>query len=160
MKNLLSNIVVVVNGSESSIAAAKYAIALEKAYGCKATAIYVVDTATIRLLELARIFVDEESTEYERSLMATGKRYLSFVKELAKDKKLEIEVRLLKGSIADEAVKAADEVGADCILIGGWEKDGSFRDINVEANREITKLAHCSVLVVKGAAAEAAYRAI
>jgi nucleotide-binding universal stress UspA family protein len=104
MKNLLSNIVVVVNGSESSIAAAKYAIALEKAYGCKATAIYVVDTATIRLLELARIFVDEESTEYERSLMATGKRYLSFVKELAKDKKLEIEVRLLKGSIADEAV--------------------------------------------------------
>ncbi|MDP3179143.1 MAG: universal stress protein [Spirochaetaceae bacterium] len=160
MKGPLKKLLVVVNGAESSILAAKYAIALAKSYGASVTAAYTVDTATIRQLSMSRIFVDEESAEYERSLEETGKRYLAFVEELAKAKGQSVSTLLLKGSIAGEIVKAAEEIGADCIVIGGGERDSSYRDVIVEANREIARLSTCPILGVKGAAAEAAYKSL
>ena len=72
MNEPLRKLLVVVNGSESSIGAVKYAIALAKAYGSKVVAAYVVDTATIRQLALSRIFVPDESAEYEESLEGLG----------------------------------------------------------------------------------------
>jgi hypothetical protein len=52
------------------------------------------------------------------------------------------------------------EIGADCILLGGWEHNGDFRDILLEASREIANLASCSVLIVKSRDAERAYNAL
>ena len=83
MKPLISNIVTGITGSNASILAAKYAIVLAKLYRCRLTAVYVVDTATIKQLALTKIFIQEESIEYEKSLEANGERYLSFVEELA-----------------------------------------------------------------------------
>ncbi len=160
MKGLLSNVIVVVNGAESSIAAVKYAVALQRAYGSKVTAVYVVDTHTIRQLALSRIFVDEESEEYERSLTETGRRYLSFVGELARVKNARIDRKLLAGSIAGEVVRAAVELGADAILLGGWERGSVFRDILAEENKEIARTARCPVLIVRGSVAEEAYGAL
>jgi nucleotide-binding universal stress UspA family protein len=160
MKGLLSKVVVLAEGLYSSTAPVKYAIALAKAFGTEVIAAYAVDTAAIRHLSLSRIFVDEESEEYERSLEETGRRRLAFVEELAKSKGVALSTRLLKGSIAGEVVRLAEEEGADCILLGGWEHNGDFRDIILEASREIANLAPCSVLIVKGRDAEQAYSAI
>jgi nucleotide-binding universal stress UspA family protein len=160
MKGLLENLLVVVNGSDASIAAAKYAAALGKTTGAKVTAAYVVDTATIRQLAISRIFIAEEGEEYERSLEDTGKRYLNYVEEIGRSKRVAIAIRLLKGSVADEIVKLAAELGVDCILLGGWERDSSFRDVIREANAEITKLSPCSVLVVKSHDAEIVFKAL
>jgi nucleotide-binding universal stress UspA family protein len=160
MKGLLSSIVVVVNGAESSIAAVKYAISMQKAYGSKVTAVYVVDTHTIRQLAHARIFIAEESAEYERELESTGRHYLAFVEELARTKGLAVETRLVRGSIASEVVRCADETGADCILLGSFERDTVFRDVIVEASREILRFAHCSVLIVRSRDAEQAFKAV
>ncbi len=160
MKGLLERLLVVVNGSDSSIAAAKYAVALGRAFGGSVTAAYVVDTATIRQLAMSRIFIAEEGEEYERSLEETGRRYLSFVQEIGKAKRVEVGVRLLKGSIADEIVKLAGEIEADCIVIGGPELDSALRDAIRESNREIVKVSPCPVLVVKGRDAEAAYKTL
>jgi len=90
-------------------------------------AAYSVDTAAIRHLSRSRIFVDEESAEYERSLEETGRRRLAFAEELAKAKGMTVATRLLKGSIAGEVVRLAEEAQADCILLGGWEHNGIFR---------------------------------
>ena len=79
LKPLFSNIVVAVSGSDASILAAKYAIVMAKAYRCRISAVYVVDTATIRQLTLSKIFIQEESQDYEKGLHANGERYLSFV---------------------------------------------------------------------------------
>ncbi len=160
MKGLLSNIVVVVNGAESSIAAVKYAISLRKATGCKVTAVYVIDTHTIKQLAHARIFIAEESAEYERELESTGRHYLSFVEELARSKALTVETRLLRGSIASEVVRCADEAKADCILLGSFERDTVFRDVIVEASRDILRIAPCSVLIVRARDAEQAFKSI
>jgi len=160
VKGLLSRLIVVVNGSESSIAAAKYAICLKRELGSEVTAVYVVDTATIRQLLLSRIFVPEESVDYERSLESTGKRYLGFIDELAKAKRAHISSELRKGSIAGEVVRLAEELRADCIVVGGWERDSAFKDVIQEAYREIAKNAPCSVLVVRKEDAERLYSAL
>jgi nucleotide-binding universal stress UspA family protein len=160
MKGLLSKVVVLAEGLYSSSAPVKYAVALRKAFGTEVTVVYAVDTAAIRRLAASRIFVDEESEEYERSLEETGRHRLAFVAELAKAKGTEVETLLLKGSIAGEVVRVAEEIGADCILLGGWEHKGDFRDILLEASREIANLAPCSILIVKSRDAEKAYNAL
>lgn len=148
-KPLFSNIVVAVSGSDASIHAAKYAIIMAKQYRCRLSAVYVVDTATIRQLTLSKIFIQEESAEYERSLEANGERYLSFVEELARAKGVHIERELRRGAIYTEILSVADEKKADLILLGGWEKERSSRDIISHAHREIMVSSRCSVFVVK-----------
>lgn len=149
MKELLRTIVVAVSGSEASISAAKYAIALARAYRLKVLAVYVVDTATLRELLLSRIFIEEESADYEKSLEQNGHRYLNYVEELASKKGIEVEKILRRGSISTEIVEVADDAGADLILLGGLEEKGVLRDALSRQQREIMRNARCSILVVK-----------
>jgi nucleotide-binding universal stress UspA family protein len=149
MKHLISNIVVAITGTDASILAAKYAIVMAKFYNCKINAVYVVDTATIKMLTLSKIFIQEEGTEYERNLENNGNRYLTFIEELAKEKGVKIERILRKGAIFTEILKVADEKEADLILLGGWEKDTKTSDIIGHSHREIMANSKCSVLLVK-----------
>jgi nucleotide-binding universal stress UspA family protein len=148
-KPIISHIVVVITGSDASILAAKYAIVMSKAYRCKMTAVYVVDTATIRQLTLSKIFIQEESQEYEKSLTANGERYLAFVEELARAKGVKIDREIRRGAVYTEILTVADDRKADLIILGGWEKDRSPRDIIGHSHREIMANAKCSVLLVK-----------
>ncbi|MDR1836533.1 MAG: universal stress protein [Treponema sp.] len=149
MKQLFSNIVIVVTGTDASILAAKYAIVMTKLYHCKLSAVYVVDTATIRQLTLSKIFLQEEGAEYEKSLEVNGNRYLTFVDELANSKGVKIERIMRRGAIYTEVLSAADEKDADLILLGGWERDTKTRDIIGHSHREIMANAKCSVMLVK-----------
>ena len=160
MKPLISNIIVAVSGSDASIMAAKYAIVLAKQYRCRLTAVYVVDTATIRQLTLSRIFVQEESHEFEQSLEANGARYLSFTEELARPKGVKIEKEVRRGAVYTEILRIADERTADLIILGGWEKDRSSRDIISHDHREIMVNAKCPVLLVKEPAIDQIYRQV
>ena len=149
MKSIISSIVVAITGSDASILAAKYAIVMVKQYHCKLSVVYVVDTATIKQLTLSKIFVQDESAEYEKSLEANGARYLSFVEELAHAKGVKIDKELRKGAVFSEILRVAEERKADMIVLGGWEKDRSARDIISHTHREIMVNAKCSVLIVK-----------
>ena len=149
MKPLISNIVTAVTGSDASILAAKFAIVMAKTYHCHLSMVYVVDTATIKQLTLSKIFVQEESVEYEKSLEANGRRYLAFMEDLAQAKGVKIDKEIRKGSVCTEILAAAEEHKADLIVMGGWEKDRSARDIIGNAHREIMIGAKCSVLLVK-----------
>jgi len=149
MKPLINSIVTVVTGTDASILAAKYAIVMTKLYHCKLTAVYVVDTATIKQLTLSKIFIQEEGIEYEKSLEANGNRYLTFVDELAQSKGVKLEKIMRRGAIYTEILAVADEKKADMILLGGWERDTKSRDIIGHSHREIMANAKCSVLLVK-----------
>ncbi|MCL1928840.1 MAG: universal stress protein [Treponema sp.] len=158
IKGLFSNIIVAVSGSDASILAAKYAIVMAKLYHCRLSAVYVIDTATIRQLTLSKIFIQEESQEYEKSLEANGERYLSFVEELARAKGVKIEREMRRGAVYTEILGAADERKSDLILLGGWEKDRNARDIITHAHREIMISAKCSVLIVKEPSIDLIYK--
>jgi nucleotide-binding universal stress UspA family protein len=158
MKALFQTIVVAVSGSEASIGAAKYGIAMAKIYKCRMVAVYVVDTATVRELLLSKIFVEDEGIEYEKSLEENGQRYLNYVEELAQKKGVEVEKMLRKGAISTEVIHAAEDVQADLILLGGFEEKGSFRDVLSRQHREILKNARTSILVVKDPEVDFRYR--
>ncbi|MDR1307967.1 MAG: universal stress protein [Treponema sp.] len=158
IKALFSNIVVAVSGSDASILASKYAIVLAKLYRCRLSAVYVIDTATIRQLTLSKIFIQEESLEYEKSLEANGERYLSFVEELARAKGVKIEREMRRGAVYTELLSAADERKADLIILGGWEKDRSARDIITHSHREIMVGAKCSILLAKEPSIDQLYK--
>jgi len=158
MKQIISNIITVVTGSDSSIMAAKYAIVMAKLYRCRLSAVYVVDTATIKQLTLSKIFIMEESAEYEKSLEANGQRYLSFVEELANAKGVKIEKEIRRGSVYTEIIAAADERKADLVVMGGWEKDRNARDVIGQTHREIMINAKCSVLLVKNPGVDQLYK--
>jgi len=160
MKPLISNIVTAVTGTDASILAAKYAIVMAKLYHCKLSAVYVVDTATIRQLTLSKIFIQEESVEYEKSLEANGNRYLTFVEELANAKGVKLEPILRRGAIYTEILSVADEKKADLILLGGWEKETKTKDIIGTSHREIMANAKCSVMLVKEPGIDQIYKNI
>ena len=146
---LFTSIVVAVNGSDASILAAKYAIVLAKTCRCRLSAVYVVDTATIRQLALSKILIQEESLEYESGLEANGDRYLSFIEELARAKGIKLEREIRRGAVYTEILAVASEKKADLIILGGWEKDRSPRDIISHSYREVLVNAKCSVLLAK-----------
>jgi nucleotide-binding universal stress UspA family protein len=149
MKALINNIGVAISGSDSSINAAKYAIMLAKNYKLELYVIYVVDTQTIRELMLTKIFIEEESREFEKNLYANGDRYLAFVEELAKSKGVKIHKILKTGSIASMILEAADEENLDMLLLGGWEINRSKRDLISKSHMEILMDAKIPVMVVK-----------
>jgi len=158
VKSFFSNIVVAVSGSDASVLAAKYAVVMAKTCRSRLTAVYVVDTATIRQLTLSKIFIPEESQEYETSLLANGERYLSFVEELAMAKGIKIEREIRQGAVYTEILAVADEKKADLIILGGWEKDRSTRDIFSHAHKEIMINAKCSVLLAKEPSIDQIYK--
>jgi nucleotide-binding universal stress UspA family protein len=157
-KSLFSHLVVAITGSDASIAAAKYAIVMAKIYKCRLSAVYVVDTATIRQLTLTKIFIQEESQDYERSLEVNGQRYLAFVEELAKAKGVKVEKEIRHGAVYTEVLAVAEDKQADLIILGGWEKDRSARDIISHTHREIMVNAKCGVLLVKEPNVDQIYR--
>jgi len=150
IKPLLQNILVMVNGTEASINAVKYAILMAKLYRCRVFAVYVVDTATIKQLTLNRIFIEEESRDYEQSLEENGNRYLQYVDELGKAKGIKIETELRRGSIWSEIVASAEEKKVDAIVMGGYDKDaGDQKEIMSSSFKAVLLNARCSVIVVK-----------
>lgn len=160
MKRMLGTILVAINGSDASICAFKYALALAKAFGSKIVACYVVDTATIRQLALSRIFVPEESEEYERNLENSGLRYLNFCVELAHQKQMYIETSIRRGSVSGEIVKYSMEIDADIIVLGGNPVDVLYRDAIADSNHEVLKNARCPVLFVKPPIGDDIYKSI
>jgi len=158
IKPLFQKILVLINGSESSIHAAQYGILMSKLYRCSLKAIYVVDTATLKQLTLSKIFVAEESFEYEESLKADGMRYLEYVAELAMSKGVKIETELRFGGIWSETVAAADEAGMNLVLLGGVEKEVDGDDVLRETYRLILQNTPCSVLMVHEKQIEQLYK--
>lgn len=158
IKPLFKNVLVMVNGTEASINAVRYAILMAKLYQSEVRAVYVVDTATIRQLSLNRIFVEDESREYERSLEQNGQRYLAFVEQLGKDKGVKIETELRSGAIWSEIVTVAEERKTDLILLGGTESTQSDKDVLSSTHKSILVNARCSVLVVKEKTIEQLYK--
>ncbi len=156
VKNLIKNVLVAINGSKSSIEAAKYAIILAKQNKFNLKVIYVVDTQTLKFLTNSKYLISSESADYEQNLEQDGKNYLEYVSNLAKSKGLLIETELLKGSISSEILKTAQEIKADLILIGGKQSSqnnysDSYRykhKIELSVKTEILELAECPVMIV------------
>lgn len=155
LKPLIQRTIVAVNGSEQSLHAAMYAILMAKQFKCQLKAVYVVDTAALKQLTLAKFLFSEESKKYEDNLIKDGTKYLNQVVELAKSKGIKIETELRNGSPWSEILSAADSFKSDLIILGGKEHDSSSinsvmtRDHASAMNVDVVGSARCNVLVVR-----------
>lgn len=119
VKSFFKKIVVAVNGKQSSLNAAMYAIMMAKTYRLSVCFVYVVDTATIKYLTMNKFLIADERMNLEEHLRADGENYLSHIAGLAAAKGLKIDRQLRSGGVFTEILKAAEEYEADLIVLGG-----------------------------------------
>jgi nucleotide-binding universal stress UspA family protein len=143
---LLGNLLVAVNGSESSFHAAQYAILIGKEYRSHVKAVYVVDTMALQQLTLNRVFLPEERNSYEEHLKLDGKKHLQQIASWGREHGVTVETEMRRGGVWSEVVTAAKDWGANLILLGGLL---TKRTTGGASTREILENAPCSVLVVR-----------
>jgi nucleotide-binding universal stress UspA family protein len=149
MKQIVKKLLVAVSGSDSSINAAKYSIMLAKTFKFEIVLVYVVDTFTLKELLLSKIFIEEESREFEKNMVANGDRYLAYVEDLAAGKGVKVEKKLKTGNIAAMILETSEEVDADMIILGGWDVNRSKRDLVSKSHMEVLLDSKHPVLIVK-----------
>src|SRR4030043_649020 len=149
MGAIINNILVAISGSDSSINGAKYAIMLAKTFKWDLSVVYVIDTSTLKELLISKIFIEEESSQFESNLEANGNRYLDYIEELAKSKGVNINKILKRGGVATMILEAADEVDADLIVLGAWQQNKSKRDLITKSHMDILFDSKKTVIIVK-----------
>jgi len=148
--NPIRKMLLYIDGSESSIYAAKFAITIARAYSVSLRVLYVVNENLLNELLRAKVFVQVEKMDYERDLEEDGKRYLNYVEKLANSKGVEIEKNLRKGVVHEEVAREIEECDCDILIQGELGEVLSLRDSFYEEGERILRKASCSVVVVKG----------
>ena len=149
MKSILSNMLVFIDGTEESIAAAQYAVALSLKTKAALTALYVINTRALDDLVKSRIFIQSEQQEYQLDLEQDAQRYLNHVRELARQKGVAMETIKVSGAVQVEIKRKIEELDIDLLVIGELSRIRSRRDeLYNEAERAMRSV-RCPVLVVK-----------
>jgi nucleotide-binding universal stress UspA family protein len=146
----LGKILIAVDATEASLAAARYGIAIAGTYGAELHAVYVVNEKLLEELVRAKVFVEAEEVDLEADLEEDGKRYLSYVEKLARDKNVSVTTELLKGIVHRQIVDKATQIGATLIIIGEIEEPLSRKDAFYDEGEMVLRRAGCPVLMVKG----------
>lgn len=152
-RSFFKKVIVAVNGRNSSIHAAMYAIMMAKTYNLELKAVYVIDTATIKYLTMNKFLVSDEQNDFESKLKEDGEHYLSYVEMLAATKGVKIQKELRNGAVSTEIINAAEGFNADLILLGGNEKEvgkTGIKKYSVSATEnEVLANSKCPVMLVQ-----------
>ena len=135
---LISNILVAVDGSETSSKAAEMAIDLAEKYGADLIALYIV-APNINFSQ-AFYFAQEN-----------GQKIVDEVKRKAFAKKLNVQTEVLMdvGSVPKAIVEYAEKNNANLIVLGTRGISGIKRMLVGSTASEVVKYSHCPVMVVK-----------
>ena len=149
MANPIKKIMVYIDGTEQSVTAAQYAICLASFSGAELIAYYVINTRAMEDLLKARIFLQDEQTEYEHDMEADSERYLNYVDELASKKDVSIIKKQSRGSVHKEIVSAVEQEEIDLLIVGELSRIRSRRDEFYDETERAIRMVNCSVLIVK-----------
>ena len=144
-ETLFTNILVPIDGSESSVQAARLAFRVAKVCGATVTLLYVVDTV---VMDELRKF-EQEHSQVQAELRENGWRYLDYVTKLAEEVGLAVQTELREGEPYAEIVSLADSMGADLIVMGHVGRRGPRRILVGSVTERVIEFAHCPVLVAK-----------
>ena len=141
------NILVPVDGSETSHAAVEKAVEFAKAFGSKITVVqalvldpyiaaeYISASQTNDLIERAR-------TSIEESLAAAKAKF--------NEQGIEVETKLLEGQVIHrEIIRAAEELHADLIIIGSHGRTGFKKLFLGSVAQSLLGESHVPVLIVR-----------
>ncbi len=151
MTELINKILVYIDGTEESIAAAQYAVCMAKMTGADLTALYVINTRALNDLVRSHIFFKEEQEEYSRDLEDDAERYLNHVRDIARQKGLAINAEKRSGSVSSEIKKMVKENQIDLLIIGEISRLQSRRDEFYNEVERAMRSVDCPVLISKDA---------
>jgi len=143
------HILTLIDGTESSMAAAKYAIQLARSSGARLTGVGIVDTATLKHLLSTHIMVAPEMQEYERELEESGRGHLAYFAGLAKEGGVKADTVLIKGAVHSAMLAEQKSSGADLIVLGAFRWTLAHRDHLARERQLLLDEAPCPVLVVR-----------
>ena len=149
MRSPFQNILVYLDGSESSMSAAMYAVLLAKSTNSRLHAIYVVNSKALNDLVKAHIFISQEKNEYLQDIGKDATRHINHAKKLAQSKDVEIFTEIKEGYPAIEVMKYVKENKIDLLALGAINEIRSRREELTSEVDRMMRTAPCPVIVTK-----------
>ena len=149
MTSPFKNILVYLDGSESSMSAAMYAVLLAKSTNSHLHAIYVVNTKALNDLVKAHIFISQEKNEYLQDIGKDAKRHINHAIKLAASKGVELITEIKEGYPAMEVMNYIKENKIDLLALGALNEIRSRRDELTSEVDRMMRTAPCPVIVTK-----------
>jgi nucleotide-binding universal stress UspA family protein len=144
---LFRSILVPIDGSEPSLQAVQMALRIiELCPACKITVLYVIDKLVLN--ELVR-FSKRSEPEVEAELEEQGRRYLELARKSAEHQGLTAQSQTRRGDPFEEVIAAANDLGADLIIMGHTGRRGTSRVLIGSVTQRVLDYAPCPVLVMK-----------
>ena len=120
---MFKKIMIAVDGSEASKAAAREGLDLAKRSGARAVAVYVADLAMLNRLS-DYIIYPGANDEVRKLMIKQGHEATDEIEKMAKELGLEIEKVVAEGSPAAELLRLSQGTGADLLVLASSGKGG------------------------------------
>jgi nucleotide-binding universal stress UspA family protein len=144
----VDNVLLVVDGSETGVHAARYAARVAALHGARLTGVAVVDTATLKSLLKSSVLVEDEMTEFDQELEGSARRSLTYFEQLAGEAGVEHDQFLRKGSVHSVIIAEARRLNPDLLVMGSFTSSMIKRDLNARERRLIVDEVRCPILLV------------
>jgi len=144
-------ILVAVDGSDTSILAANYAISLAEKYNAELIILNVLHLRTLRQISSSFITAPTFGLEQVKKIEEDAKRWVDDIRKKADQKGLISETKIIEeaSSIVGTIVEFAENEKVDLIVVGTRGSTGFRRMLLGSVAKGVVTYAHCQVLVVK-----------
>jgi len=144
-------ILVAVDGSDTSILAANYAISLAEKYNAELIILNVLHLRTLRQISSSFITAPTFGLEQVKKIEEEAKRWIEDIRKRAAQKGLISETKIIEeaASIVGTIVEFAEKEKVDLIVVGTRGSTGFRRMLLGSVAKGVVTYAHCQVLVVK-----------
>jgi nucleotide-binding universal stress UspA family protein len=150
--HLISKIVVPIDGSESSMYAAEYALKLAVVHGASVSAVHVVNIDQyLQSLGLYRISYPDPVKKRIEEANAEAQKWFTEITKSAELKKIKIKTEVIDTplSVVASVVSYADREKADLIVIGTRGRSGLSKMLLGSVASGVVTYSPCPVLVPK-----------
>ncbi|MFH1732641.1 MAG: universal stress protein [Planctomycetota bacterium] len=144
----IGRILLIVDGTETGVRAARYAVRLAALHKAKVTALAVVDTAILKALLKSSVLVEAEMEEFDEELGGSAEKNLAYAAQLAKEAGVDADLLLKKGSAHAIVVDEARKLAPDMLVMGSFTTSMIKRDLNARARRLIVDEVKCPIVLV------------
>ncbi len=147
----ISKILVAVDGSETSINAANYAISLAEKYKAQLIIMNVLHLRTLRQMSSSFITAPTFGLEEGKKLKEDAKKWLEDIRKKAEQKGLVSKTKIIEEatSIVGTIVEFAENEMVDLIVVGTRGITGFRRMLLGSVAQGVLVYSHCPVLVVR-----------
>lgn len=145
-ERIFSRLLIPVDGSKSSIKAARFALRLALRDNCDVFAVHVIDEENVE--DLAR-YADRPVEEIRERMMLSAERYVEEVRELARRQGVRLVGEIRVGIPHRTLLSLVVEVDADLIVMGTVGRKGPRRVLIGSVTERVIEQSPVPVLVVK-----------